>query len=234
MLLKNFLWSVTVFFFALINNLSGHFLAIPVTGMEPFETRDEEYLSDFQTLQEKIDSHQYLAGLFAPNLFAFPVISQPENNTAYVSSQPGVLTSFSLAEKRGSIGLLAHNTLAGKNFSLLTAGNILGFYKNGSIQWYRVEKIHRFQALEPNSPTSNFRDLDHPERVLSASELFHEIYAQPGKLILQTCIARGQTDSWGRLFIVASPVSESDLSIYSLPEYSASPLNLLEKAILAR
>jgi hypothetical protein len=234
MKLKKVLWLVAIFFFATINNPSGGFLAMPVTGMELFETRDEEYLTDFQILQEKIDTHQYLAGLFVPNLFAFPVISQPGNNPAYVSPQPDVVTYFSLAEQHGIIGLLAHNTLAGKNFFLLTAGNILGFYKDESIQWYQVEKIYRFQALEPNSPTSNFRDLDHPERVLSASELFQEIYAQPGTLILQTCIARGQTDSWGRLFIVASPVSESDLSIYSLPDYSASLPNLLEKAILAR
>ncbi len=205
---------------------------MPVTGNASLEA-EEEYLIDFQTLKDKVDTQQYLAGLFVPNLFAFPVVSQPKNNPAYVSSLPDVLTSFSLAEQKGATGLLAHNTLAGKKFSLLTTGNILGFYKDGSIQWYRVEKIYRFQALEPNSPTSNFRDLDHPERIISSSALFQEVYDQPGKLILQTCIASGQIDSWGRLFIVASPVSSSDLSIQFLPDYSASPLHLLEKTILA-
>mgnify|MGYP005847246307 CR=1 FL=1 len=63
-------------------------------------------------------------------------------------------------------------------------------------------------ALSPNSPYSNFVNLDDPERkIISVNDLFFSIYAQPGRLILQTCIEADGQPSWGRLFIIAAPVA---------------------------
>lgn len=226
--MKKFLWFYLVFLLFFLSPSHPTFLGVPKTGGESSDTQENRFVSDLRTFQKQIDSDKAFAGLFAPDVFAYPVVLQPQNAPAFVSSHPDELTYFALAEKFGSVGLLAHNTLAGKDFFSLKAGDEVGYYQRGVWQWYRVEKILQFQALTPESPTSDFRDLEHPERVLSASALFQEIYAQPGKLILQTCVARGQIDSWGRLFIVATPISSTETKFDALQIFSANPSSLLE------
>lgn len=226
--MKKFTWFYLVFLLFLFNPSIPTLLEVPQTGGKTSDIQENNFLSDLRAFQKQIDSGKTFAGLFAPNEFAYPVVLQPQNAPAYVSSRPDELTYFALAEKYGSVGLLAHNTLAGKDFYSLNVGDEVGYYQNGIWQWYRVEKILQFQALTPESPTSDFRDLEHPERVLSASRLFQEIYAQPGKLILQTCLTRGQNNSWGRVFIVATPIPLENSKMISFQIFSANPPSLLE------
>lgn len=225
---KLLLVAFLLYFFSTVNGLYDKALFVPETGEGTLEEQNKVTLLDLNSFQNQIDNSQFHAGLYAPRLFSYPIVSQPPGDTGFVSSQPGVLTDFALAKHYGSTGLLAHNTLAGKSFSLLKPGDSLAYYEKGKLQWYRVEKVLEYQALNPNSPTSNFRDLEHPEQIVSASELFLSIYVQPGKLILQTCIARNQNESWGRLFVIATPVSSSEVSSGSLQEYTAAPLFLVE------
>jgi hypothetical protein len=62
----------------------------------------------------------------------------------------------------------------------------------------------RFQALEPESVSSSFRNLDRNE-VLSAAEMFNRAYVGGNRLVFQTCIGAEGNVSWGRLFVVAVP-----------------------------
>ncbi len=146
-----------------------------------------------------------LRGIYVSDVFAFLVVSQPEDNPAYVSSQKDTLTHFGIASRYETTGLLAHNYLAGKFFSRLEDGQMIYLvYGDGTVESYAVTQSMRFQALTPNSVTSNFVDLANGESY-SASRLFSEIYNRPGQLVLQTCIYADGENSWGRLFIIAEP-----------------------------
>ncbi len=146
-------------------------------------------------------------GLYAEGILAYPIVQQPASNPGFVSTQPDTLTHFALAQRYGSLGLLAHNDLAGQAFFALQPEQTLWVvFGDGSLKRYRVVTVERYQALQPHSPYSSFTSLDDPERkVLSAAELFLHIYNNPGALVLQTCIAQGDEPSWGRLFVIALP-----------------------------
>ena len=146
-----------------------------------------------------------LRGVYAPNVFADAVVQQPGNDANFVSTQPGVVTQFRPASSIGSTGLLAHNFLAGQQFPLLTRGDLIYLvYGDGYQAPYIVTETLQYQALQPESPYSNFIDLSNGN-LLSASYLFNSAYGRPGDLVLQTCIDANGDPSWGRLFIVAEP-----------------------------
>jgi hypothetical protein len=78
---------------------------------------------------------------------------------------------------------------------------------DGQTLSFEVEQIRRFQAISPSSPYSTFIDLENHE-TLSAADLFLQTYGVKGNLILQTCIASGEVDTWGRLFVIAVPIQQ--------------------------
>lgn len=163
-------------------------------------------LEDF-SLQVKNGNSSQSVGVYANDNFAYPIVQQPSGNAGYVSSTAGVVTQFSMASSYGSIGLIAHNHLAGAKFSLLQVGDIITLvYGDGSAHSYKVTQIRQYQALSPTSPYSNFVDLYDSSTTLSATTLFMNIYASSGRLVLQTCIARDGQSSWGRLFVIAEPL----------------------------
>lgn len=146
-----------------------------------------------------------LRGVYVANVLTLPVVQQPEDRPYFVSNRNGEVTQFEMASRYGSIGLLAHNTLSGRTFSSLTMGQEVHLiYGDGSVEYYEVKQILRFQALEPESVSSSFRNLDRNE-TLSASEMFDRAYVGEDRLVFQTCIEAEGNVSWGRLFIVAVP-----------------------------
>jgi len=146
-----------------------------------------------------------LRGIYVPEVLADHIIQQPTGRNEFVSSWDNVVTQFGLATKFGSTGLLAHNYLAGENFSRLEKGKeIYLIYGNGQISAFVVAEILKYQALEPNSISSDFVDLATGD-LLTAPELFSNVYGRPGQVILQTCISSDDNPSWGRLFIIAEP-----------------------------
>ncbi|HNQ94888.1 MAG TPA: hypothetical protein PKK96_09075 [Anaerolineales bacterium] len=154
-----------------------------------------------------------LRGVYAPEVFAFPVVSQPEGSPAFVSIQPDIVTQFGAASQYDTTGLLAHNYLAGESFSSLNEGQwIYLIYGDGRIETYIIREFMRFQALSPNSVTSNFVDLETGER-LSSTQLFFEVFNRPGGVTLQTCINAEGNLSWGRLFILAEPIADEPISM---------------------
>ncbi len=190
------------------------FLIIPVTGygssvsasgitsVAPFVS------SSVSTVQPTSVSVQ--------GVFSYEIVQQPARNPGFVSSESDKITQFGLATKFGSTGLLAHNYLVGKEFFNVSVGDLVEIaYTDGKTKTYIVKEIQRYQALQPNSPYSDFVDLNPSNNVsqkskpqLTATQLFNRVYAVKGRVIFQTCITANGNDSWGRLFIVAVSVTQ--------------------------
>ena len=146
-----------------------------------------------------------LRGVYIPEILTAQIVGQPEGRYEFVSPWPNFLTQFGLASRYGSIGLVAHNHLAGDGFSLLNEDqDVYLVYGDGEIRTYVVREILRYQALEPDSYSSDFKDLG-TGSILTASELFLKVYDRPGMVIFQTCISTDTSSSWGRLFVIAEP-----------------------------
>jgi hypothetical protein len=146
-----------------------------------------------------------LRGVFVPNVLALPVSQQPADDHYYVSNRNGEATQFSIAAQYGNIGLLAHNNLSGRFFSKLAAGQEVRLvYGDGRVEYFVIKDILRFQALQPESITSVFRNLDKAE-MLSAGEMFNRAYIGTSRVVFQTCIEAEGHASWGRLFVIAMP-----------------------------
>ena len=146
-----------------------------------------------------------LRGIYIPGVMASWIAPQPQGDRGFIYAEENTLTQFGLAERFGSTGLLAHNTLAGKYFSVLETGQrLILVYGDGRTESFVVRQILHFWALDPEDNQSLFFDL-HEGSLLTASQLFWKVYAQPGHVILQTCIQADDEPSWGRLFVVAEP-----------------------------
>jgi hypothetical protein len=146
-------------------------------------------------------------GVFVEDQFQYPIVQQPANNPAFVTSNQGEVTEFRIVRQQtGNEGLIAHNYLAGGSFFNLQVGDVaqvvLG---DGSVIEFEIFAIHDFQALSPNSPTSDFLNLDTGEK-LSASELFYMVYGGELTLTFQTCINRNNVSTWGRTFVIGEEI----------------------------
>jgi len=171
---------------------------IPLTGMQ---TR-EQISNQAGTIAASTATIVNLDGTYQ-----YGVIQQPKGKAGFVSTETDKLTQFSLAGKYGSQGFLAHNYLAGAAFFDLEVGSLITIvYADGHLVNYEVQAVRRFQAIMPTSATTNFLDLDNNNAKLSTKQVFMQTYGLKDHLILQTCIANEKELSWGRLFIIATPV----------------------------
>ncbi|MGE5252017.1 MAG: hypothetical protein ACM3QS_17570, partial [Bacteroidota bacterium] len=148
-----------------------------------------------------------VTGVYVPSHFSFPVVAQPDDDFTYVSTRQNTLTQFELAAEYHNIGLLAHNYLAGRDFFDLTIGEPLYLiYGGGRVETFQVTQILQYQALDPENPYSDFRDLV-SGITLTATEMFTRVYTGAYHVTFQTCIQRGSDPSWGRIFVIAEPVA---------------------------
>lgn len=204
---------ITLLFAGLFGPSNCHTTVIPVTGFLSSEYLPrQENLSTLPKFVDKVansGNSAQVAGVFVTGILEFSVLQQPGNNAGYVSRDPESVTQFAMVSQFDSIALLAHNDLAGQKFFDLKNNQILSLvYGDGQVTYYRITEILEYQALSPNSPYSSFIDLADPDgKVISVTDLFYKIYAQPDQLILQTCIEAEGQPSWGRLFIIAVPVA---------------------------
>jgi len=151
-----------------------------------------------------------LRGVYVHNVFALPIVQQPSGSPAFVSTNDGETTQFGMPAQYGNIGLLAHNHLSGKFFSNLAAGQqVRLIYGDGTIETFVITDVLRYQALQPTSPYSSFRNIDNNDEILSADQMFRRVYLGDRHLTFQTCIDAYGNSSWGRLFVIAAPKSES-------------------------
>jgi hypothetical protein len=162
-----------------------------------------------------------VVGIYVPGIFALPVLQQQADDSNYVSKQPNTLTQFAAASQFGTKGFLAHNYLSGAQFFQISVDKVFYLvYGDGTIKPYIVSSIERYQALQPDSLSSNFIDLQNSGTVLSARDIFNRIYTNGDKVVFQTCIEKGGKGSWGRIFIIASPyLSPISNSIFDNENY---------------
>ncbi|HLF87456.1 MAG TPA: hypothetical protein VI451_00790 [Anaerolineales bacterium] len=147
-----------------------------------------------------------VTGIYLEDVLAFPVVHQ-NGNAAYVSMGADEVTQFGMAADYGSTAFLAHNYLAGATFFQLSEGQVITLvYGDGNTADFQIQSIRRFQALSPNSTQSTFVDLDSNQK-LSAADLFYSVYNSDNPVVLQTCIEKDGVSSWGRLFVIAVPLS---------------------------
>jgi hypothetical protein len=161
----------------------------------------------FEDLRQSVQNGQanVLRGVYVEDVLGLPVVQQPVDRPYYVSAHNGEATEFGMVSQYGNIGLLAHNTLSGRSFSKLTIGQeVRLLYGDGRVEYFVIKRILHFQALDPDSVSSSFRNLDRNE-ILSAGEMFNRVYVGEHHLVFQTCIEAAGNVSWGRLFVVAVP-----------------------------
>jgi hypothetical protein len=184
---------------------------IPVTasGVDTQAAADGTNLVSLSEFSNAVqDGKNLVRGVYVDDLMALRVMQQPNGNNGFVSTVAGVATQFRLAEKYGTIGLLAHNYAAGIHYSKVKIQDTITIvYGDGTMKKFVVTSIVKYQALSPNSATSSFVDLASGDTV-SATKLFETIYTGKPHLVLQTCIAVDQELSWGRLFVIAEPLEE--------------------------
>lgn len=161
--------------------------------------------ADFSKSVQNGDS-KALRGVYVEDVLALPVIQQPSGSPAYVSNNDGELTQFGMASQYGNEGLLAHNHLSGKSFAELLVGQKVRLvYGDGKIESFVITEILRYQALQPTSPYSSFRNMDENDETLTAEQMFKRVYLGDRHVTFQTCIEAYGNASWGRLFILAVP-----------------------------
>lgn len=145
-------------------------------------------------------------GVYVPGVLALRVVQQPGGSPGYVSAMAGVATQFQYAANAGVTGLLGHNYSSGASFFQLAPGQeVAVVYGDGGVRRYLVTAVYQYQALQPNSPYSDFVDLKTGVRS-TAAEVFAQMYAGEHHLTFQTCIMRDGNWTWGRLFVVAVPL----------------------------
>jgi hypothetical protein len=136
-----------------------------------------------------------------------PVRRQPTDNPAWVTIEDDEVTLFDLALDYGSYGLVAHDYLAGSHFTDIGFGEsvILGFEDGRQVSYIIIE-VQEYQAVHPQSVTSDFTELLSGER-MSVAKVFFRTYGIANRVILQTSIKRDNVEAWGRRFLVAIPDS---------------------------
>ena len=197
------LFLTIAFLITLLSSLlpSGNVQAL--TG--PFDQAGLPSLEEF-TMQVSNGQAGQLRGIYIPGVLAAPVVQQPEGMDDFVSPWQNIITQFGLASRLGSTGLLAHNYLAGAAFGLLQEGQEIELVDgSGRISTFSVTEILRYQALDSDNTATRFLDLENRTSITS-TDVFNKVYSRPGQVIFQTCIKKDGDPSWGRLFVIASPV----------------------------
>jgi hypothetical protein len=189
--------------------LSLFFHPIPALAMGNAENALPNFADFVRTVEN--GKEDVLRGVYVSPVLALPVVQQPSGSPGYVSSYDGQVTQFSMAAQYGNVGLLAHNHLAGKSCSGLAPGQEVRLvYGDGKVAYFIITEVLRYQALQPTSPYSSFRNLEKDE-VLSAEQMFRRVYLGDRHVTFQTCIEANGNLSWGRLFVVAVPKPQDSM-----------------------
>ena len=180
-------------------------------------------IPDFAEFTKTVQNHEanVLRGVYVPGILALPIAQQPAGNAGYVSNKVGEVTQFGMATQFGNVGLLAHNHLSGSDFSNLAIGQEVRLvYGNGTVEYFEITQVLKFEALEPTNPYSSFRDLSNDE-FLTAGQLFKKVYGGERHLTFQTCIANAESLSWGRLFVLATPKTQMENMTHLVPNWKS-------------
>lgn len=191
--------------------------SVPATGnfFSPpkYAILDSDSLEDFVQSVATGNGRQ-VTGIYVPGVLALPVGQQPQNDTGFVTRTDEEATQFGMAQQYGTVGILAHNDLAGAEFfSIALNQYAIVVYGDGRLAYYKINEIQKYQALSPTSTFSEFVNLDGSQEQLSANSLFSRVYGPGNRLVFQTCIETEGEPSWGRLFIIAEPATSQVMSV---------------------
>ena len=197
--------------------------AIPVTStqLSVLSLDQQNALPDMQAFILSVTTGQsgVPTGVYVPGVLALKIVQQPKDNPAFVSTVPATLTQFAMASSYLTVGLLAHNFLAGAQFADMQVNqDIILVYGDGSLKNFKVSEIRSYQALSPNNPYSNFISTD-SNNTLTSEDVFKQVYAKGNQLVFQTCIQKGNEDSWGRLFIIADEAEKVQADSINSADY---------------
>ena len=207
--LKIFILFTVVIF--TLSSSSTHHTLVPITGHNGDHSETVPLVPNADEFISAVDNGKAsdIRGVYVPDVFALRVQQQPKNDANFVSSVVGVATQFENAARYGVTGFLAHNYLSGTLFfDLEIEQEVIVVYGDGSTKRYLVREVQQYQALQPNSPFSDFVDLNTNQQ-LSANELYNLVYAGEHHVTFQTCIAKDGNLTWGRLFVIATPIEDS-------------------------
>lgn len=192
--------------------LFATFFTTPTYTAVEAQSYSSATISDFAAFVKSVSNGEagVVRGVFVPGLFAAKILQQPTDNAAYVSPVSGVVTEYGKVKSTGNIGLLAHNYLTGSWFSKLSPGQEIRIvYGDGKVENFIVKEILQFQAVDPDSASSDLIDLDTGVQE-QASTVFKQVYTGQRHMTLQTCIYSHGTAEWGRLFVIAVPATSRD------------------------
>ena len=190
--------------------ISLFFNSAPALALE----KDNSDLPEFSEFVTAVRDGQagVLRGVYVPGVLAFPIVQQPADNANFVASDDGIITQFKMPAQYGNVGLLAHNDLSGRFFFDLALGQEVRLvYGDGRIEIFVITQILKYQALQPSSPYSSFRDLE-TQDTLTVSQMFQKAYLGERHVTFQTCIAAYGNSSWGRIFVIATPTPTYSLT----------------------
>jgi hypothetical protein len=197
--------------------------SLPQTGYIPVAYEGTDTVPPLDDFVRSVKNGQKntIVGIYVPGVLALPVGQQPKDNAGYVTRNPDQVTQFNLAGRYGTIGILAHNDLAGAEFSDIQLNTyVVIIYGDGREEQYQVKQFQKYQALSPTSTFSDFINLDGSDERLTAAKLFTRVYGPGERLVLQTCIDAYGDASWGRLFIIAEPISIAEPEVASVQQPS--------------
>ena len=192
------------------NAVTSAHAQIPVTGNSVPDSQPSKMISSLPSFNSFVrtvaDGDSTVRGVYIPEVMALEVVQQPKDQPAFVSIEPKAATQFQMASAFGTIGLLAHNFLAGRYFDDVQIGDKISVvHGDGQVEDYQISNILQFQALDTTNIRTDFVDTS-TQKQITAQELFNLVYGGKPHLTLQTCVAKGQLLSWGRLFVIAEPV----------------------------
>ena len=113
---------------------------IPITSTRQsiLPADKENALPDIQVFIASVTNGQsgVPTGVYVPGELALKIIQQPEDNAAFVSTLPDILTQFRMASSYHTVSLLAHNYLAGAQFfNLQLNQQIILVLGDGSLEY---------------------------------------------------------------------------------------------------
>jgi len=163
-------------------------------------------LEDFVKSVYTGDPNQ-ITGVYVPDTYAMKIVQQPHGDPTFISSDPQEITQFGKAMDYGSIGLLAHNTLAGAQFMEMSMNQVFAIvYGNGDVAYYQIHELQQFRAIQPDDPYSDFINIGNStEGIIESEDVYKRIYGPGNRVVFQTCIEAENNPNWGRAFIIAAP-----------------------------
>jgi hypothetical protein len=211
---------ISILFITILFNFTGMFQPaniIPDTAFPAAEVTTNSApitsLNNF-VLSVSNGDRDAVVGVYVPGVLALPVGQQPAGDAGFVTRDRDTTTQFDLANRYGTVGILAHNYLAGDQFmGIKKEQYAIIIYGDGRLEYFLIDDIQQYQALSPNSTYSDFINMDDTSERLSASQLFSRVYGAGNRLVFQTCIAANGDASWGRIFIIGKPATNQVSSV---------------------